>query len=326
MAPPTDGISCTRLAILGAWAPHRSEDAYARAARRLGVTTRVYDVLHWTQRAGELAASLMTRAVERFEPDFILCTRDAMRLGRHRLARLFRDRPSAFWHVDAQMQPGVLELARLCGSLYTTCASLRDAYRSAGVPVVRYMPQAMDIDRDVPAVDTPGDFACDASFVGSGPYPHRWPVLAAVSGACRLQVRGPGWRGAEAPFPIAGGAVHGARFAQVVAGAAVSLGANALPSQDSNYACASNRMWKVFGCGGAFVGPHVPGIDQFAAHGEHCLWYHGVDDCVAQVQSLLAEPERRRRMAQRAREHALAHHTYDHRMRLLLSGAEYPLV
>ncbi|MGH7524366.1 MAG: glycosyltransferase family protein, partial [Gemmatimonadales bacterium] len=277
---PATPVRFQRLAILGAWAPHRDEDAYARAARRLGVDARVYDVLHWTQRIKGLAPPLIDRAVRRFDPDIILCTRDAARLGRDRLARLFRNRTAVFWHVDPVAQEGVIELARLCGTLYTTYAAQRDRYRAAGIPVVRFLPQAMDRDRDVPATRTRSEYICDASFVGSGPYPHRWPVLAAVGRTCRLQVRGPGWTGVRVPFLVAGGAVHGAKYAQVIASAAVSLGANALPEQAGDYASASNRMWKIFGCRGAYVGAHVEGIEQFALAGEHCLWFHDVDQCV----------------------------------------------
>jgi hypothetical protein len=323
--PATASIPYRRLAILGAWAAHRDEDAYARAARRLGVECRVYDVLHWTQRIRGWAAPLIERAVRRFDPDIILCTRDAQRMGLDRLERLFRGRASVMWHVDAQPQPGVIDLARLCGTLYLTCAAQRERYRTAGVAVVRFLPAAMEVTRDAPAASSPPAYQCDASFVGSGPYPYRWPVLAAVADTCQLQVRGPGWQDLDVPFAIAGGPVHGKRFAEVIAGAAVSLGASALAEQERENPSASDRMWRVMGCGGAFVGSYVPGIEQFARHGEHCLWYRSVDECVEQVRTLLADPERRRAMAERGRHHALAHHTYDHRMRMLLTGEEYPL-
>ena len=263
--------------------------------------------------------------MERFDPDIILCTRDAQRMGRRRLERLFRRRASVMWHVDTQPQPGVIELARLCGTLYLTCAAQRERYRAAGVAVVRFLPAAMEPERDVPATHSRPEYQCDASFVGSGPYPYRWPVLAAVAGACRLQVRGPGWNGLHPPFPIAGGPVHGRRFAEVIAGAAVSIGASALAEQEQENPSASDRMWRVMGGGGAFVGSYVPGIEQFARNEDHCLWFHSVDECVEHVRALLADPERRQAMAERGRRHALAHHTYDHRMRMLLTGEEYPL-
>jgi spore maturation protein CgeB len=84
-------------------------------------------------------------------------------------------------------------------------------------------------------------------------------------------------------------------------------------------------MWKIFGCEGAYVGPYVPGIEQFARPDEHCCWFRSVDDAVAQLAALLRDPDRRREMAARARAHALAHHTYEDRMRRLLCGEAYPL-
>jgi hypothetical protein len=318
-------IPFKRLAVLGAGAPHNDEVAYARAAVRLGVESRVFDVLAWHRRLRGLAPALLERWIEAFSPDFILCTRDARRLGAQRLQRLFRQRATAMWHVDIAPQEGVIELARQCGTLYITYSGQRDAYRANGVPVVRFLPQAIDPDRDVPATTTRDAYRCDVSFVGSGPYPYRWPLLRAVAQEFALQIRGPGWRGVKSELPIAGKSVHGADFAEVVAGASVSLGANSFVEQESEYASASNRMWKVFGCGGAYVGPYVPGIERFAADGTHCRWFHSIDECVEQIGTLIANPAERSAMATRGRAHALAHHTYDHRMRMLLSGEEYPL-
>lgn len=317
-------LSVKRLAVLGAGSPQSDEHAYARAAARLGVESRVFDVLTWHRRLRSLAPPLLERRIEQFDPDFILCTRDARRLGAARLERLFRNRRTAMWHVDPAPQEGVLDLARRAGTLYITYSTHRERYLAAGIPVVRFLPQAMDIDRDRPA--PPRDaFRCDVSFIGSGPYPHRWPVLRALASEFTLQVRGPGWRHANSGLPVAGKSLHGAEFASAVASAAVSLGANALPEQDGVFASASNRMWKIFGCGGAYVGQYAPGIEQFARDGEHCRWFHSIDDCVAQVRALIANPAERQAMAARARQHALAHHTYEQRMALLLTDREYPL-
>lgn len=311
--------------MLGAGAPHNDEVAYARAAQRLGVESRVFDVLHWHRRLRALAPPLLERRIEQFNPDFILCTREARRLGASRLARLFHNRATAMWHVDIAPQPGVIELARQCGTLYITYSDQRESYRAAGVPVVRFLPQGMDPDRDVPATSSRDAYRCDVSFVGSGPYPYRWPLLRAVSEAFALQIRGPGWAGTGSGLPIAGKSVHGAEFAMVVAGASVSLGANSFVEQETQYASASNRMWKILGCGGAYVGPYVPGIEQFARDREHCRWFHSVPECVEQIRELIANPDARIRMAAAGHAHALAHHTYDDRMRMLLSGEEYQL-
>lgn len=314
-----------RLAIVGASAPHRSEDAWARAARSLGHHSRVFDVLRWSRRLGGLSLPFLARSIERFEPDFILFTRHATRLGAERLRRLVARQPSAVWYLDAEPYAELIELARISGTLYLTSPDQLDDYRNRGVATVRFMPQGVDPDRDVPAPShRPGD-ECDASFIGSGQYPHRWPLLSAIAAMATLQIRGPGWESAPAELPVVGGPVHGRRFAEVVAGASVSLGANALPGLDTSFGYASNRMWKIFGCGGAYLGRHVAGIEHFARQGEHCRWYRSIDDAVDQLRELLNDPDERNAMAARGRAHALDHHCYASRLSLLLAGQEYPL-
>ncbi len=310
---------------MGADAPHRSEAQIARAARRLGATARVFDVLGNTRRFGTLGATMMAHQISAFDPDFILCTRHAIRLGAHRLRALVRGRRSVFWFFDAVEHAGVVEVGQICDVMYTTYANQREVWRSRGVPEVRFLPQALDPDTERPASKLrPGDI-CEASFVGSGPYPHRWPLLSAVAAVCDLQVRGPGWNIAPPTIPVRGGRVVGTRFAEVVGAAAVSLGANAVPAQDGELASASDRMWKVMGCGGAYVGPWVPGIEMYARDREHCRWFHSNDECVAIVLDLLAHPAERRAMAARGHAHAMQCHTYDARLELLFADREMPL-
>jgi spore maturation protein CgeB len=124
---------------------------------------------------------------------------------------------------------------------------------------------------------------------------------------------------------VVGGPVYGTRFARVVYGAAISLGASALPEQDADRASASNRMWKILGCGGFYLGRHIEGIEAFAADGLHCVWYRDSAEAAEMTRHYLAHPEERARIALAGRAHALMHHTYAHRLPLLLEGKEYPL-
>ncbi|MES2125599.1 MAG: glycosyltransferase [Gemmatimonadota bacterium] len=314
-----------RLAVVGAWAPHRSEDAIVRAAKRLGLAAQPFDVLRHHRRFGALALPFLERSIERFDPDFILCTRHAWRLGAARLTRLFRGRRSAFWYFDAHEVPGVVELARLCDVMYTTYAGQREFYRRQGVPLVRFLPQALDRDLERPAPHALPRDRCEVSFVGSGQYPYRWPLLQQVAARFDLQIRGPGWDDAPGTLPVVGGAVYTSRLAEVIAGAAISLGANSVPAQDGEQASASDRMWKVMACGGAYLGPYVTGIESLAIDRVHCRWYRSTDDCLAIIAELLADDGSRRALAARGHEHALAHHTYDARLPLLLGDREFPL-
>jgi hypothetical protein len=314
-----------RVVVVGAGGARKTEASIMRAARALGHACRLVNAVGWTRYAGPLAPRAIAWHAESFEPDFIVLTRHAILAGEPTLHALLRGRRAAFWYFDPQPTPAVLALGRLVGRMYHTYLAQLELYRAAGVGEVRFLPQGVDPDRDRPAVRTSADLRCDASFVGSGQYPHRYPVLRAVGAVCRLQLRGPGWERAPRDLPVAGGPVHGRRLRQVIAGASISLGASAHPEQDADRASASNRMWKVLGCGGFFLGAHVPDIEAFAAGGRHCAWYTSPSDAVDQARHYLAASDERRRIAEAGRAHALRHHTYQHRVELLLSGREYEL-
>lgn len=314
-----------RVVVLGASGAHKTEASIVRATRSLGHECRLVNVVGWSRYAGPLARQAIRYLAEAFEPDFVLLTRHAILAGETALSAILRGRQAAFWYFDPQPRPQVLALGRLVRRMYITYLAQVDDYRAAGIEEVRFLPQGVDPTRDFPATTTPPGFLCEASFVGSGQYPHRYAVLRAVAAVCKLQVRGPGWEDAPADLPIADGPVHGHRLRQVIRGAQISLGASAHPEQDADRASASNRMWKVMGCGGFYLGPYVPDIECFAVDRRHCAWYRSTSDAAEQVRHYLASPTERGRIAEAGRAHALQHHTYARRLELLLSGREYEL-
>jgi hypothetical protein len=316
-----------RVLVLGAGGARRTEASIVRAARSLDHHCRFIDVVGWCRRLGPLAPPLVRRLGEAFRPDAVILTRHARRLGDRILATITQGRAGGLWYFDLSVPPlpEVVRLARTVGRIFVTCHSQMAAYRQAGVAEVRYLPQGLDPSVDRPAGSAPERFHCDFSFVGSGQYPERYDLLRRISEVGRLQVRGPGWKGAPPEIPVAGGPVFGKAFARVVRGAAISLGANATRAQNSQVACTSNRLWKVLGCGGFFLGPWQSGLEEFARHGEHCVWYRGLDDAVDLARRYLADPGRRQEIAAAGREHALGRHTYAHRVTLLLAGRGYEI-
>ncbi|MEP6687148.1 MAG: glycosyltransferase [Gemmatimonadales bacterium] len=314
-----------RVAVLGAGGGHKTEASIVRAARSLGHASRLVDVVGWSRYAGPLAGRAVRLLTDAFAPDFLILTRHAIRLGEPSLRAMLRGRERVFWYFDLQPKRDVLALARVAERMYVTSLSEVETFRAAGIPSVGFLPQGVDPDRDVPAATGRPEDACDASFVGSGQYPHRYSLLRAVAAVGRLQIRGPFWVGAPADLPVAGGPVHGRRLAEVIRGAAISLGANAHPEQDGARASASNRMWKVLGSGGFYLGPRVPDIERLAAGGRHCAWYLSPADAAAQVQHYLPRPEERAAIAAAGRAHALRYHTYARRLELLLAGQAYEL-
>jgi glycosyl transferase family 1/uncharacterized protein DUF3880 len=314
-----------RVAVLGAGGDHKTEASIARAARALGHSCRLVNVVGLSRYAGPLAGRAVAWLTDAFSPDFVLLTRHAILAGEPALRRALRGRNAVFWYFDLRPKPEVLALGRLVGRMCVTYLTQVERYRAAGIPDVRFLPQGVDPERDAPAARAPSALHCDTSFVGSGPYPHRYEVLRAVAAVSRLQIRGPGWEGAPADLPVAGGPVRGDRLAQVIRGAAISLGASAYPEQDTDRASASNRMWKILGCGGFYLGPYVRDIEHFAEGGRHCDWYRSPAEAAELVRHYLAQPDLRRRIAEAGRAHALRHHTYASRLALLLAGRAYEL-
>lgn len=314
-----------RLLILGAGGRHRTEAALARAARQLGHQPSVVDALGHRRRLGPLAPPLIRWLVERAEPEVIVCTRHAISAGETMLRALLCGRRTAFWYFDAltPLPPRVLALAGVVPEIYATYGFQVAAFRRAGF-TARFLPQGCDPAVDQPAQRIPKAFGCDLSFLGSGQFERRHEILRHFSEAGRLQIRGPSWDGAPPALPVAGGAARGAVVAQVIGGAALSLGINALPPDDTERdGGTSNRLWRVLAAGGCFLGEHVPGVEQFAAPGRHALWYHAVEEGVALAREYLADPAARLAIAGAGRAHALAHHTYAHRLALLLAGQGY---
>jgi len=314
-----------RVAVLGAGGAHKTEAAIVRAGRALGHQCRLVNVVGWSRYTGPAAGRAVRYLVEAFEPDFLLLTRRAILAGEATLRALTRGRDAAFWYFDPQPKPAVLALGRIVGRMYVTYLAQLDSYRAAGIDEVRFMPQGVDPGTDYPVDSAQPTYVCDASFVGSGQYPYRHALLRAVARACHLQIRGPGWDRRSSDLPVAGGPVRGRRLRQVIRGARISLGASAHPEQDADRASASNRMWKILGCGGFYLGPYVQDIEYFARGGRHCAWYRSTADAVEQLHHYLAAPDERRRVAEQGRAHALRHHTYARRLELVLAHRGYEL-
>ncbi|MGH7509642.1 MAG: CgeB family protein [Gemmatimonadales bacterium] len=295
--------------------------------RSLGHTCRLINVVTWTHNLGRLAAPLLSSRIESFEPDVLILGRHAILLGEERLRHLVRGRYSAFWYFDLRIPPiqDVVTLGRMVDAMFTTYLPQIETYRALGVANVMHLPQGMDPGLDRPAGWIAPRYRCEVAFIGNGSSEHRQTVLRPVARAFDLQIRGPGWRDAPSDLPVVGGPIYGKAYARAVGGAAISLGASSLVTQASQIASASNRMWKVMGCGGFYLGEWVDGIEALGRGGVHCAWYRSPEEAVELIRHYLDHPDERRRIAQAGRRHALEHHTYAHRVRLLLEGRGYPL-
>lgn len=314
------------MLIVGADGPDRSEAAIARAARSLGHHAAVLDVPRWRRSLGAWSPRFLRWRAERFAPDFVLCTRHALAAGEPVLQAILRGRRSALWYFDAvtPLPEAVLRIARLTQQSFATTGSQVEALRAAGIRDPLFLPQGFDPTRDRPASSAPAAYRTELSFVGSGQYVRRHEILRAFAAAAVLQIRGPFWDRAPRDLPVAGGVVRGEAFPQVVHAAALSLGIHALDDQRQEHrGGTSNRLWRVLGAGGCFLGEYVDNIEEFARHGAHALWFRDPAQGVELARAALADPPLRARIAAAGRTHALERHTYAHRLTRLLGGQGY---
>ncbi len=323
---PREPATRHRVLVLGKRGHTRTEASLARGIRALGHASRLIDVPAWQRRTGPAAGLILRRLADAFAPDTVLLTRYAAALDDRTLRALTRNRRSLFWFFDLVERPHerIVRLGRAADLMAVTCPGQIGAYREAGVGSVGFLPQAADPVVDRPVGGAPRAYRCEVSFVGSGGYPYRHPLLRRVAALFDLQIRGSGWA-ATAGLQAAGGAVRGRAFGEVVCGAETCLGANAVAAQVREPLCASNRMWKVMAAGGFYLGPRVPGIEQLARGGEHCAWYDGEEDALEQIRHYLGQPEDRNRIARAGRMHTLTDHIYARRLELLLEGRTWPV-
>jgi spore maturation protein CgeB len=313
-----------RIAIVGAGGRYKTERSLARAAASLGHRCRVVDVSSSFTRFRRLAAPVLRYRIESFEPEVIVLTSRAARLDSALIQRLGRRVRTCFWHIDLLLTSETWRLASAVQQTFVTCPPHIETLGQHGIQAW-FLPQAADPFLDRPAQRVPASYRCEVSFIGSGQYPERHPTLLAAAAAARLQIRGPGWENAPPGLPVVGGAVRGRRFAQAVGGAPISLGANAYRAQARWPSSLSNRMWKVMGCGGFFLSEEVAGSEHFARAGEHCDRFQGPDELRDRMHHYLANSDERARIAVAGRVHTLAHHTYAHRLPLLLDGRGYTI-
>lgn len=315
-----------RILILGAGGRYRTEASIARAAKSLGHTAMVVDALGWRRMLGPWSPRVIRWQFDHFKPEFVLCTRRAASAGEEILREILPLQPAALWYFDAAvpLPPQVVTIARIVPNVFATYGYQVEAFLKAGAAEAHFLPQGLDVYIDRPdATATPAE-RCDVSFVGSGQYQRRHSVLKALAQAVRLQVRGPYWDKGASDLPVAGGPVRGRNFARVVGGATISLGIDALPEQlQEKQGGTSNRIWRVLGAGGLFLGEYVEGCEMLAKHGEHVVWYRNPEEAVTLARQYLADRAGRRRIAAAGRAHALTYHTYAHRVTSILAAEGY---
>jgi spore maturation protein CgeB len=161
-------------------------------------------------------------------------------------------------------------------------------------------------------------------FVGSW-YPEREEFLARLGG--QLAIWGPGWP-AHATRPPVRDALRGGplrpnewrrRYRRALATLNLHYGFGGDPAAYG--AMANTRVFEVLAAGGFLVSDEKKDLVALFRPGQEFVGFHDVNDCQDKIRYYRDHPAERRAIVERGQRAALAHHTYEQRLRRLLEIA-----
>lgn len=165
--------------------------------------------------------------------------------------------------------------------------------------------------------DQRAQYACDVSFVGTllpyALYSERIHALESLHGF-NIGV----WTVHDLPAslqPFYRGKALGSGMMDVLSASPITLNTHG----DFMRYGGNMRLFEAAGVGAFQLCDDRPGVREWFKVGEHVAVYKDAQDLREHVAYYLAHPQERERMAQAARAHALAHHTYAHRVARLQS-------
>jgi hypothetical protein len=303
-------------------APHSTENHVARALEANGhEVVRINEHgFHWTH-----GATIPD------DTDFVLWTHTHSfappRTHRRQIVflRVMRDRgiPVVSYHLDrwwdlAREHQVAEEPFFRTDLVCTADGGNQNRFEAAGVNHVWFPPGVSEPEC---ALGVPRRaLASDVAFVGSwmgGYHPEHEHRSALVNwlrdtygSRCRF------WPVPGEP-PIRGDALR-----DLYASAKVVVGDSCFAGDPRGVRYCSDRIPETIGRGGFLIHPEVPGVTDGTLYepGRHLLTWPAGDwnRLGAQIDGALADPDRRRVIARAGREHVLAHHTYEVRMRQLI--------
>lgn len=189
-------------------------------------------------------------------------------------------------------------------------------WRELGAPRMSCLPiAAIDPEFHQPRTLSEAEqsaYACDVSFVGTlvpgNLYSERVAALEAL-----LDFELGIWSVHDIPAslqPFRRGQALGDKMMRVLSGATISLNVHG----DFMRYGGNMRLFEAAALGAFQISDDRPGILQWFMPGEHLVTFSDMDELREQVAWYLAHPDERRAIAEAARAHVLAHHTYEQRL------------
>jgi hypothetical protein len=314
-----------KVLIIGSDNRWRMERGVQRALKRDGYKTKLFDDRRTKRLIGRrLTQRLALAQARRFKPDFVFLSK-CLGLDLETVAEIIEGRDNAMWYLDPPSyknikRPDVAHVAavgRMSKTFFTS--GFIDEWRGLGLPA-KFLPAAADKELGPTKPDKAS--TSDLAFIGTGYDASRARFLIKLARKFDVKVWGPGWEEWRKELRWNGGGIYGPAYAKVCSSAKIILGINpAIAKGATNYT--SNRPWTVLQAGGFYLGHGTDGVTSLLKEGDHCAWYTDLESCIARCTHYLANPATRERIRRQGQHFVSEHHTFDQRIRNLLSGEEF---
>jgi hypothetical protein len=297
-----------------------------RALRRAGHVTRVIDDARAKKLIGRnLAQRWAISQAKRFKPDFVLLS-ECGALAPETVRQIIDGKSNAMWFHKAQSfkstyRPDIAHVVKI-GKLTQTffVAGFEKEWARLGLPA-KFLPSCADVG--IKSVPPEKLFAADVAFIGSGHDAARAKFLLKVAAKYDFKVWGREWEEWRKPLHWSGRPVEGKEFAAVCASSKIILGVNPSGYTGDAGNTTSDRAWMTIIAGGFFLGHGTPELKRMLHDGEHCAWYNDIDSCLAQCKNYLLNSHARERIRREGQGFVRQYHTFDQRIKNLLSGEEF---
>jgi len=297
-----------------------------RALRRAGHVTKLIDDRRSKRLIGHrLTQRLALARANRFKADFVLLSK-CQALTVETVAEIIDGKNNAMWYHDAQWfkntyRPDVAHVIKI-GKLTQTffVSGFEKEWAALGLPA-KFLPSCADIA--IRPVTPKKTFGSDVAFIGTGYDPSRANFLLKIAKKYDLKVWGRGWEEWRKPLNWTGRSVTGKDFAAVCSSSKILLGVNPARYAGDSGNTTSDRTWMVILAGGFFLGHGTPELKHMLRDGDHCAWYKDIDSCVSQCAHYLENSAGRERIRREGEVFVRQYHTFDQRIKNLLSGEPF---
>ncbi len=233
---------------------------------------------------------------------------------------------TALWTSDYPLLIDVyVKLAPHYDRYFLSGTDVVEHHRRAGNPDGIFLPFACLPDLHKPVELDDADrrrYRCDVFFAGTA-YPERVALLTALAGlGVELAIWGPGFEALPEGHPlrrrVRGSALSTEGFVKAASGCKLAFNFMGNPMAPQMEELCNSRVFELLGCGACQLVDAKGDVRKLFQNGRELLWFENEAQLLELTRRWLSDDEGRRALGRRAREAALAQHTYRHRLTELI--------